>query len=109
MSEKDPSQRAQAEVERLTRRMRLPYMRKAAPEVLATARSQRWDPAEVLRALLEEEGAGRDKATISNSARKTSAGSHLWERAVARTSGAGFRMYGRRMRRVSLSTSACAL
>jgi DNA replication protein DnaC len=46
--------------------MRLPYMRKAAPEVLATARSQRWDPAEVLRALLEEEVAGRDKATISN-------------------------------------------
>jgi hypothetical protein len=26
------------------RRMRLPYLRKAAPEVLATARAQRWDP-----------------------------------------------------------------
>lgn len=25
-------------------RMRLPYLRKAAPEVLATARAQRWDP-----------------------------------------------------------------
>jgi len=33
------------------RRMRLPYLRKAAPDVLATARAQRWDPAEVLRVL----------------------------------------------------------
>jgi len=45
------------------RRMRLPYMRSAAPEVLATARTQRWDPAEVLRVLLEEEVKGRDAAT----------------------------------------------
>lgn len=60
------SGRAQQEVERLTRRLRLPYIRKAAPEVLATARSQRWDPAEALKALLEEEAKGRDAATISN-------------------------------------------
>src|SRR5262245_1769547 len=45
------------------RRMRLPYVRAAAPEVLATARAQRWDPAEVLRVLLVEEIAGRDAAT----------------------------------------------
>ena len=45
------------------RRMRFPYLRKAAPEVLATARAQRWDPAEVLRVLLEEEVRGRDAAT----------------------------------------------
>ncbi len=44
-------------------RMRLPYLRKAAPEVLATARSQRWDPAETLRVLLAEEIRGRDEAT----------------------------------------------
>lgn len=68
----EPSTKVAAEVERLTRRMRLPYMRKAAPEVLATARSQRWDPAEVLRVLLEEEVAGRDKATISNNRSKAS-------------------------------------
>jgi DNA replication protein DnaC len=43
--------------------MRLPYMRAAAPDVLATARSQRWDHAEVLRVLLEEEARGRDNAT----------------------------------------------
>jgi DNA replication protein DnaC len=45
------------------RRMRLPYVRAAAPEVLATAKAQRWDPAEVLRVLLEEEVKGRDAAT----------------------------------------------
>lgn len=45
------------------RRMRLPYVRAAAPDVLATARAQRWDPAEVLRVLLVEEIAGRDAAT----------------------------------------------
>jgi DNA replication protein DnaC len=44
-------------------RMRLPYLRKAAPEVLATARAQRWDPAEVVRVLLSEEIIGRDAAT----------------------------------------------
>ena len=44
------------------RRMRFPYLRKAAPEVLATARAQRWDPAEVIRILLEEEIRGRDEA-----------------------------------------------
>lgn len=51
------------ELAALLRRMRLPYLRGAAPEVLATARSQRWDPAEVLRVLLVEEVAGRDRAT----------------------------------------------
>jgi DNA replication protein DnaC len=45
------------------KRMRLPYLRAAAPEVLATARAQRWDPAEVLRVLISEEIRGRDDAT----------------------------------------------
>ena len=53
-----------AEVDRLLRRLRMPYVRHAAPEVLATAKSQRWDPGEVLRVLLIEEAAGRDQATI---------------------------------------------
>jgi DNA replication protein DnaC len=52
------------ELERLCRRLRLPYLRKAAPDVIATATSQRWDPAEVVRVLLAEEAAGRDEATI---------------------------------------------
>jgi DNA replication protein DnaC len=53
------------ELERLLRRLRLPYVRRAAPEVIATAASQRWAPAEVLRVLLAEEAAGRDQATIT--------------------------------------------
>jgi DNA replication protein DnaC len=55
-----------AELETVLRRMRFPYLRKAAPEVLATARSQRWDPAEVVRILLEEEIRGREAATKRN-------------------------------------------
>ncbi|MDA8040232.1 MAG: ATP-binding protein [Actinomycetota bacterium] len=43
--------------------MRLPSLRQAAPEICATARAQRWDPAEMLRVLLAEEVAGRDRAT----------------------------------------------
>jgi DNA replication protein DnaC len=54
-----------AELERLLKRMRLPYIRKAAPEVLATAKAQRWDPAEVLKALLAEEVAGRDRSALA--------------------------------------------
>jgi DNA replication protein DnaC len=52
------------EVLALTRRLRMPYLRKAAAEVIPTARAQRWDPAEVLRVLLTEEITGRDEATI---------------------------------------------
>ncbi len=52
------------ELERLLRRLRLPYVRNAAPEVIATARAQRWEPAEVLKVLLAEEAKGRDQATI---------------------------------------------
>ena len=40
------------EVVALTRRLRMPYLRKAAVDVLPTARAQRWDPAEMLRVLL---------------------------------------------------------
>lgn len=54
------------------RRMRLPYLRAAAPEILATAKAQRWDPAEVLRVLIVEEIRGRDDAT--RRARRKAAG-----------------------------------
>ncbi|MGH3499324.1 MAG: IS21-like element helper ATPase IstB [Nocardioidaceae bacterium] len=59
-----PTPQATEQVLALTRRLRLPYLRNAATDVLATARSQRWDPAEVLRVLLTEEITGRDAATI---------------------------------------------
>jgi DNA replication protein DnaC len=61
-----------AELEALLRRMRLPHIRRVAPEVLATARAQRWEPTEVLRALLVEEVAGRDRS--STATRRASAG-----------------------------------
>lgn len=53
------------EVAAMRRRLRLRYVRKAATEVLATAASQRWTPAEILGVLLAEEAAGRDRTTIA--------------------------------------------
>ncbi len=58
-------------LDRLLRRLRLPYVRRAAPEVLATANAQRWAPAEVLRVLLAEEAQGRDQATITSRRRSS--------------------------------------
>lgn len=52
------------EVIDLLRQLRLPHMRTHAPEVLATARAQRWEPTEVLRALLAAEIAGRQASSI---------------------------------------------
>src|SRR3979411_954182 len=54
-----------AELEALLRHMHLPYMRRAGPEVLATAKAQRWDPAEVLKVLLGEEIAGRERSALA--------------------------------------------
>ena len=54
-----------AELQRLLKRMRLPYIRSVAPELLATAKTQRWDPAEVLKALLAEEVSGRDRSALA--------------------------------------------
>jgi DNA replication protein DnaC len=59
-----PSAQTLEEVIALTRRLRMPYLRKAAVDVVPTARAQRWDPAEVLRVLLAEEITGRDEATL---------------------------------------------
>ena len=53
----------------LLRELRLPHMRRTAPDLLATAKAQRWDPAEAVRALLAEELAGRQASSI-NSRRK---------------------------------------
>ena len=53
------------DLEALLRGLRLPYIRRAAPDVLATAKAQRWEPAEVLRALLIEERRGRDRSAVA--------------------------------------------
>src|SRR6476661_8197485 len=75
MSTPPPAQAAPPlddELMRLLKRMRLPYIRNAAPELLATAKAQRWDPAEVLKALLTEEVCGRDRSALTT--RRTRAG-----------------------------------
>jgi DNA replication protein DnaC len=53
------------EVVDLLRQLRLPHMRRHAPDVLATAKAQRWEPAEAIRALLAEELAGRQASSIN--------------------------------------------
>lgn len=52
------------EVIALCRRLRLKYFREQAEDVVLTGRAQRWDPAEVLRVLLQAEADGRDRSTI---------------------------------------------
>jgi hypothetical protein len=47
------------EVIALTRRLRMPYLRTSALNVVPTARAQRWDPAELLRVLLTRSAARR--------------------------------------------------
>jgi DNA replication protein DnaC len=53
------------DIETLLRRLRLPHIRRAAPEVIATARAQRWEPTEVLKALLTEELTGRERSALA--------------------------------------------
>lgn len=60
------------EVVGLLRELRLPHMRGAAADLLATAKTQRWDPAEAVRALLAEELAGRQASSVR--ARRKAAG-----------------------------------
>jgi DNA replication protein DnaC len=60
------------EVIELLRQLRLPHMRRHAPDVLATAKAQRWEPAEAVRALLTEELAGRQASSINT--RRAAAG-----------------------------------
>jgi len=58
------------ELTRLCRRLRLKYIREQLPEVVLTAKAQRWDPAELLRVLLLAEAEGRDRATIEHRRKK---------------------------------------
>lgn len=53
-----------AEAIALTRRLKLPHIRRNLPDLIPTAKAQRWDPAEVVRVLLAEEAAGRDAANL---------------------------------------------
>jgi len=60
------------EVVELLKTLRLPHMRRLAPEMLATAKAQRWEPAEAIRALLAEELAGRNASSVNT--RRAAAG-----------------------------------
>src|SRR4051812_42269447 len=46
------------------RRLKLAAIRRTAPEVLLTAKTQRWTPEEVLRTLIETELAARDASNV---------------------------------------------
>ncbi|CAN5506814.1 hypothetical protein BH09ACT7_BH09ACT7_57810 [soil metagenome] len=48
------------------RRLKLAAIRRTAPEVLLTAKTQRWTPEEVLRTLIETELAARDASNVVN-------------------------------------------
>jgi DNA replication protein DnaC len=48
------------------RRLKLAAVRRSAPEVLLTAKTQRWTPEEVLRTLVETELAARDASNVVN-------------------------------------------
>lgn len=55
-----------ADLERGLKRLKLRAVRELAPEVLATAKTQRWAPEEVLRTLVEAEIAARDASNLAN-------------------------------------------
>lgn len=57
-----PTEPLDADLEAGLRRLKLATMRQLAPEVLQTAKTQRWAPAEFLRTLVEAEVAARDEA-----------------------------------------------
>jgi DNA replication protein DnaC len=51
-----------ADLTEALKRLKLATVRRLAPEVLATAKVQRWAPEEVLRSLIEAEVAARDES-----------------------------------------------
>lgn len=54
------------EIEELCRSLRFKYIRESFMDVIVTAKAQRWEPAEVLKVLLEAERAGRDRSATEN-------------------------------------------
>jgi energy-coupling factor transporter ATP-binding protein EcfA2 len=55
-----------ADLEAALKRLKLRRIRQLAPEVLQTAKTQRWTPDEVLRTLVEAEIAARDASNLTN-------------------------------------------
>jgi len=75
------------DVEQLMRQLKMPYARALAPELLATAKAQRWEPVEVVKALLVEEVTGRGRSMLAT--RRKAAGFptgktfHAWDPALS--------------------------
>ena len=65
MSPRTPTPLA-ADIEAGLRRLRLAAIRRQAPDVLATAKAQRWTPEETLRVLVEAEIVSRDESNTRN-------------------------------------------
>jgi DNA replication protein DnaC len=55
-----------ADIEAGLKRLKLSTIRRAAPEVLLTAKTQRWTPEETLRVLIDLEIASRDQSNTRN-------------------------------------------
>jgi len=55
-----------ADLEAGLKRLKLSTIRRLAPEIIATAKAQRWAPQEFLRALLEAEITARDESNCRN-------------------------------------------
>jgi len=63
---------AAEDLQALLRRLRLPHIRAHAPEVIATAKAQRWEPVEVLKALFTHDAAARERSALAT--RRAAAG-----------------------------------
>ena len=61
-----------ADLEAMMRSLKMPHARALAPELVATARAQRWEPVEVIKALFAEEI--RDRAASMLATRRKAAG-----------------------------------
>lgn len=75
------------ELESMMRQLKMPYARALAPELIATAKAQRWDPVEVITALFVEEITGRSRSMLAS--RRKAAGFptgktfETWDEAVS--------------------------
>ena len=54
------------------KRLKMAAMRRLAPELLVTAKTQRWKPEEFLRTLIEAEIAARDESNVRTRMRQAS-------------------------------------
>lgn len=55
-----------ADLEALMRSLKMPHARALAPDLIATARAQRWEPTEIIKALFTEEANGRARSMLAS-------------------------------------------